>query len=514
MDKPKYTIQENKLTTAKFDLINTIDCGGECTMPDYYPQIRKIVSCTACALPDSKFISGNTLEFGGTVAFTVLYIGDDGALVSFPYATEYVGNEALPSDVQGTAEIAIDAKAEDVQCRVLAPRKLSLKGRIRSRISASDRTSCNIKMTGADGKEVSSSERAAIQSLSRSIPTLLEGRGMTTGKASDIFRERQGAKPISCNGTVNITEAKCKSNSIIVKGIICAKALVFSQDGSYSTARAHIPFEDIISADGAAEGDLARAWGRIASASVSESDNGEISAELEYDVEAQWCRKQSLSIMEDAYGINRESRCSYGNLSSFSPLCCANASISVNGNGKRTTKPSANEYLIDTTAEATVDRAEQKDERIVFTGSCRIKSYIASNGEVICEEMSLPVKYEVKAESPFCEGKIILFADVAVTDISGRLEGDSIHSGAELCLSIYAKRENKISPLSAIAVDKEDPERAQEAKIKVIYGEKDQRLWDISKKYKASIAKVEKANDMSRIESIEGKHVIIPIGIG
>ncbi len=514
MDKPKYTISENKLTTLRFDVTSAVECGGECTMPDYYPQIRKIVSCSAVALPDSKFISGNTLEYGGTMAFTVLYIGDDGALVSFPYATEYSGKEALSAEVRGTAEIGIDAKSEDVQCRVLAPRKLSLRARVKSRISSSERVGCRMQMIGESGQGVTPSERASIQSLSRSIPTLTEGRGATTGKISGAFHEKQGAKPISCRGSIGIKEVRCRKDSISVKGEAFAKALVFTSDGFYTTVRAAFPFEEIIPAEGAAEGDLGRAWGRIAAVSVSENENGEICAELEYDLEAEWCRKQSLSIVEDAYAANRASVCQYSQIASLVPLCCQVSSLSLSGSCKRTTKPSHGEYLIDVVFEAAIDRAEQRDDRMIFTGACKAKAYIASNGEVICEEASLPFKYEAKAESPLSEGRMILFADAAVTDSRGRLEGDSVAVSCELCLSVYAKRESKVSPVSQISLECEDNERSKEAKIMVIYGDGEERLWDISKKHRVSIGKTETANSLSRGDKIAGRPVIIPIGIG
>ncbi len=514
MDKQKYAIIENKTTTAKFDITNTVEGGGECTMPDYYPQIRKIVSCTLDTLPDSKFISGNTLEYGGTLSFNVLYIGDDGSLVCFPFATEYSGKESLCAEVRGTAEVAIDAKAEDIQCRVLAPRKLSLKARIKTRISAFDRVPLKMQMLGSGGEDVSMAERAAIQSLSRTIPTLYEGRGMTTGKTSGTFNERQGSKPISCSGSICITEAKCRKDAVILRGEACLTAVVFTADGFYSTASARFPFEEIVSSEGAMEGDAARGWGRVASVSLSEEDGGSLRAEIEYDIEAEWCRKQEISIVEDAYAAGRDSSCSFEPITSLIPLACVNSSLSVSGNGKRTTKPSPNEYLICMHCEPYIDRAEQKDKHIIFTGNCRIKSYIASNGEVICEEMNLPIKYESSTESPLNDGKIVLFANTCCIDIKGRLEGDSIYANAELFISALANRELKISPVSKITLEEEDQNLTQAAQIKVYYGDKNERLWDISKKYKVQIGKLEAANQLKRGDSIGGKPIIIPIGIG
>ncbi len=514
MEKAKYVIAESPaITTAKFDIVNYCESSCEYTMPDYYPQIRKIVSCVAESLPDSKFISGNTLEYGGTVAYTVLYIGEDGALVSLPYATEYSGAQPLLSEVRGTAEIAVDTKAEDIQCRVLAPRKISLRSRIKTRISADERVPCQMRMLNCDDEEVSPSERAMIQSLSRKIPVMSGGRVTATGKTSGEIREKQGSKPVSCGGSINITEVKCRRDAIIVKGEACVKCMVFTHDGYYASARARFPFEEVVTAEGAMEGDFCRAWGRVASVSVSEGEGGILDAEVEYDLDVEWRRKGEISIALDAYASGRGAEAERTEINSHSLLCCAYSSLSVNGNGKRTTKPIANEYLADMTCEPIVERVEQKDNRIILTGICRIKAYIVSNGEIVCEEMTLPLKYETAAQSPNGEGRIIYFADAVCTDINGRLEGDSIVASAELCLSLLAKRESKMFPVSKIKLEAADENDVQCPQIKILYGTGEETLWDISKKYRVSIGKAEEINSLSRNDCIKDTTVIIPLGI-
>ena len=74
----------------------TGDFGGELIMPDYYPEIRRIVTVRASVLPDSKYIHDRELETGGTLCFSVLYIGEDQTLASIPYITEYSQSAELP----------------------------------------------------------------------------------------------------------------------------------------------------------------------------------------------------------------------------------------------------------------------------------------------------------------------------------------------------------------------------------------------------------------------------------
>ena len=117
--------------------INTVtgDFGGELIMPDYYPEIRKIVTVRASAIPDSKYIHDNELETGGTLSFDVLYIGDDQTLSCVPYVTEYSQVTTVPDGVISADCINVESVAEGISARPLGPRKISLKARVKNRIS-------------------------------------------------------------------------------------------------------------------------------------------------------------------------------------------------------------------------------------------------------------------------------------------------------------------------------------------------------------------------------------------
>ena len=288
-----------RITETRFDLTLACEAGGEYTMPDYYPEVRRIVSYTAEALPDTKFLSGDTLEAGGTLAFTVTYIGEDGAIVALPYATEYSGKIQLPSEVRGAGEICIDAECEDVQCRVLAPRRISIRGRVRQRIYSDCEREYFLSYSDGEGGSVSPSDKGAVQLLEGIVPVTYCARGMATGSVSGEIRDRQGAKPISCMGIVGITDVRARTDAVLVTGCIYVRGVVFTADGVYTQAKGTIPFEETVSVKGAKEGDACRAWGRVASISLSEDGEGRLKAECEYDIDAEWCRKGQVTCAFD-----------------------------------------------------------------------------------------------------------------------------------------------------------------------------------------------------------------------
>ena len=311
----------SRVTETKFDVATVSEAGGEYTMPDYYPEVRRIVSYTAQALPDTKFLSGDTLEFGGALAFTVVYIGEDGSLVSLPYATEYSGKLQLPCDVRGTNEVCIDASAEDIQCRVLAPRKISIRGRVRQRVYSDQPTEYRMTCCDGEGAALGLSDRASVQMLRGKVPVMLCGRGSATGNAEGEIRDKPGAKPVSCTGAVNVLEVRARRDAVTVRGEVAVRCLVFTADGMYAQAKGTLPFEETVSAQGCNEGDPCRAWGRVASVTVSENGEGGLKIEGEYDMEAEWIRQGEVTLVEDAYSTSWASRAEKSDVFSISPVC-------------------------------------------------------------------------------------------------------------------------------------------------------------------------------------------------
>lgn len=509
MEQEKTNAENFCFTEPKFDITSAVDCGGEYIMPDYFPEIRKIVSCTASALPDSKFLSGENLEYGGTLAFTVLYIGNDGALVSLPYATEYSGKCQLPAEVKGTGEIAVDAAAEDIQCRVLAPRKVSLRSKVRCNIYADSRREYHITYSDGESAPLSLAEKSTVQSLTKIIPVMCGGRGAVTGSASGELRENKGSKPVSCAGAVNITEVRCRKDAVNVRGEAVVRCLVFSSDGVYRSAKAVLPFEETVTAAGCKEGDACRAWGRAASVTVTEGEDGVLKAEAEYDLEAEWSRAQQLTVTEDAYSTGWSAVSEKSEFQPVSALCCTSSSLTVSGSGKRTTKPQNGEYLVDMTCEGVLTGAEQKENKLTLTGKCNVKAYIAADGEVICEEMSLPVKFETNAMSQAGEGKLVVRSHVSTTDINGRLEGDTFFANCELCISVSVRRQAKATPVTKVVFDRNSPISRNTAQIKVFYPSSEETVWNIAKKYLAPADKIEKVNGISRYD-VARNAVLIP----
>ena len=77
-------------------LIDTVgesskEISEEFNLPDYVPEVRRVLCVRAQAVPESKYVSpqndGAVLECSGTATYSVIYLDDEGTLCALPLSS-------------------------------------------------------------------------------------------------------------------------------------------------------------------------------------------------------------------------------------------------------------------------------------------------------------------------------------------------------------------------------------------------------------------------------------------
>ena len=499
-------ISEGLLIGPEFDFSAVGECSGEVIMPDYYPEIRRVVSVSAEALPDSKFISDKSLEYGGTVSFNVLYIGDDGALSCVSDSPEYSFTQSLPASVSGAA-VWVETRAENPQCRVLAPRKLSLRARLRSRICADGGAPYQFGATDRLGEPCGEDMADTLEKHCSEAVTAIRRHTAYTGSTSGSIGISSEAKPVLCDGSVTVTGAEAHGDRISLSGFVSVHIVTLDGTGIYSYTRTRLPFEEDIPADGAAEGDNAAAWGRAASVSINQGDSG-FEADVEYDLDIFWCRPCPVTLTDDAYSTEYVTEVRRTETDILSPLCCCTGEVSITGEGKRSGSREADAYIVDAAAFPDFEKAECRDGKLVFSGNCVFKVYVASGGEVECEEFSLPLKYETAAKGDAAPSECVWRAHPSVEDVKARLDGERINVAADMSVFAEAVRKEKREPVTEAVLGDRREDRGQEC-IRICYPRQGETVWEVAKRCGASLSELERINRISGDGVCDGSPIII-----
>lgn len=479
-------------------------------MPDYYPEIRRVVAVTAEALLDSKYLSDSALEIGGTLAFTLLYIGDDGVLSAVPYVTEYTQTFPIGKDFSGSgADIRAESTAEAVQCRPLAPRTVSLKAKVKSRVFADRGEDCALQLTGEDQSPVSAAVRCSVETLESETPAFVRRCFFVTGNVAGEEKLSFGCKPVVCSGRVLVDSAVPASDLVTVKGSVLVSCMVLTDDGIYKTVTKRLPIEERIGAEGCDGECVCAAYGRVASVTAKWEDVGVLSFDAEYDIDAVYAKSSSVKITEDIYSTEYAIEKSCEDMEACSLLCLENKVVSVSGEGRRKNQSSEGGYIISSRAEAGIERADIKDSRVIFTGNCTVKALVALNGDVVSEEFTVPVRLESEALISDVSGETVWCAHIAPSAVECSLEDAAVRARCELFVYAEAVCRSKTAPVKRGVVGMKDKYADSGAAIRICYPEKGRRIWDIAKECRAPLAECERQNSVSRRDISDGSPLIM-----
>ena len=84
--------------TELCDRPRTTEIPHEISLPDYQPEIKRLLRVSATAQPPSRYLGGGSAEFSGAVDFNILYAAADGSIYCFPTSADYSFRVPMEAD--------------------------------------------------------------------------------------------------------------------------------------------------------------------------------------------------------------------------------------------------------------------------------------------------------------------------------------------------------------------------------------------------------------------------------
>lgn len=461
------------------------------TLPDYLPEIRRIVSCTGTVLPESRYIDRGEIVLSGLALATVYYIGDDGTLCSFPLNSEYTAKLSMSGS--DTADLSADGmivrtSLESVTCRATGPRRMSVVSKMRSNVFASHRDELPFELASSDASECSVSDELSLEKRTCAFEYTTVSVAASTGSVSGELREREGTRIISCEGAAAVLSATLDASEVTLKGDVYISCLAVDGDGVYFTTRIKAPFEENFHIkDSTADESKRYAMGRVRCAAVKlqGGDGGVFTWEGEYDAEAIILGDREGSLTDDVYSTSYENHTVMSSAPVVRCLAAADSRLSVNSTKQVT--GSAGKEVVFVTAKANGDRAEcTADGKLILNGSCSVAAILADDDEIVSEELMIPYRYECDCKKPEGANPTVIW-DVAVISAEGRLDPDRLSVSCELAFSILALGSGEKSYVSRSVLCRDEPAGLTKNTLKLYFPEESETKWDIGKRYHCPI---------------------------
>ena len=470
---------EQKVRKAQIKLCDktlTSELSNDYTLPDYQPEIRRVLKVSASVIPASKYVSGSHAELGGTIEYRVLYVASDGKLYSAPLAAEY--EISAPLEISPRVELGegiiliANTTAENASARVSAPRRLNIKCRVCSDVRA-------FGTVLLDELVVGESDRECIQRLQGECR--YEYVSASVGESKEVICEfdtpSDDVRVIDSSAELIITEAYVDSLGAKCKGELITELLVCNEstDGAPKYMRKATPFEDTVELD--VSGSSCIAKGYVSDMKINVED-GKIVCLANVFAEVTAHSDDTVCYTKDLYSTECFCETAHKEESLFAPLYCNTSNFSQS----ERIELSEGQTAIGATAigaycEVCVGDSAYNDGKCTLAGSCKYTVIAKKDGEYFCFDQSAPFKYEFPIETAHSCAHFSLHP----TASSARIDGSTLTLSSELYVSAELSKEFSISTLSEARFG--EPLNKKSGDMIVCYPTPDDTLWSISKKY-------------------------------
>ena len=465
------------------------EVGCDFSMPDYQPEIRRLLRVRATVLPPSSYVGAGKAEFSGAVRYDILYSGNDGQLYSASTSENYQFSAPLDkdADVDQSDETPVfcETVTESVTGRVTAPRRLSLRCRLRGRIRVFGRHRLCERIFGqaTDGVE---------RLIGESQCAVLTCRGAESLELSDEVVPGGEIRVISSEAAVCVSEAVPCEGGVGCRGDAVLRLLLCREgegEMPFVTVR-RIPFAVTVPVDGA-DGLSCRAQGQCTDLEAEVTDDGRVLCRLSVTVSAEGQGNVPVMYTSDLYATHRESSAVYTEY--VFPV----AARCISGNFTQSVYEPLSAFglaedceVLDVCASAAVDDVSCDRGKWVLSGESRIHLLLRSGEEYATHEMSLPFRYETDGEGG---EPMLCAADVQMVSGRARVDGGRLGIECEMAVSARICTEGRLTALSEAQIGEAEPVPSETV---VAFPARGETVWSLAKRYRVPLATLSRLNTL------------------
>ena len=503
----KYNSTDNQKQLIKMSVCDkriNKEISGDFTLPDYQPEIKRLLRIGAEVLTPECSFGINDCEISGNIDYYVIYLGADNQMYCAPLTGEY--RMTLPLDdgmglfYDGDASVV----CELVSGRVTAKRKIS----IRSKLLACANIFNNVSLENdfAMGADPSYTER-----LDGVVNAGVIGRGV-----SDVIRvcdelipdSRNGEIRVVCaEGKVGICEVSAQSGEVNCKGDVYMKLIMCSESGDlpYTVTR-KMPFSASVFVQSSVNSATASASGRVNELSVTVED-GRIAIDAGVVINATVGYNKEIPYTRDMYSTLCDTECDY-----FSPDVLVskggfNTNLSV-GETRSLDELgiSPDLSLVDICGDASIESTEFCDGKARLTGKIKYTLLFCREGEYSPTELEFPFIFATDVK----DGTHKVVCECTAVNCRGRIDGERIGIDSEIYIngSFYGKE--KINTLSALHFG--ELIKKENGSICVCYPSPADSLWSVGKRYHTTASKLISDNPhISKNENVSSMDISKPL---
>ncbi|MCH4240164.1 MAG: DUF3794 domain-containing protein [Oscillospiraceae bacterium] len=465
------------------------------SLPDYCPDIQRILKCQVIPSISSRNVSGDRLEVEGTCAVRVYYL-DAGAAAVRCYETEspYLAAVTLKQPPE-QPRVYTSTRVEYVNCRPTSPRRLDIHGAFSVCARVCGRADTEI-VASADEKEME-------QQTSELSVNTCNGFAQQPFTVEDTLELSAGKTPaetvLRTDACAVLKTSELMQGQVMAAGEVRLHILYLSSDENAApeTMEYVMPFTQLLDCEGIAEGGNCRVQLSVSGTEVEvhpdySGDSSAFDVHVHLLASVTSFTSQTVSALMDAYSrayelnITRKQKTLESLNGIVSDTCSHRFTVQCD-NGLTQILDLWNEPC---TVTAVVENGELK-----FNGKLQI-CILALNQE------NAPFYFERTTEfacsKPIetkCDTRCV--ADGKVLNLSYRLTSGEIELKAEILLTAEVYDLQTFRFITDIEEDTTKPKEKDSAALCIYFADTGEKLWDIACHYCTSVSAIRDENGLT-----------------
>lgn len=486
---------------------NTLEENVECdiSLPEYMPEILRIVKSTAMPKVSSCRLSGDRVTVDGVCELRMIYTAEDGGLYSYSHTqpfTKYCENEIFSEAIDVTSRASVSF----VNCRATNNRRAEIKAGI----------SVKVCVFGEECNEIISSAEA--EGLEKKLVPLdamsLGCRKTKHFSMSDTVSPKEGASYIlSTQASAVCTDVRKINNKMMIKGeAIVRICYVKDKEKSETEIIKHsMPINQIVEFEGMEERFTGNVVLDVSSVDVitKGESTGEITSfdvSLGVDVTVTMWDLKSLSVISDAYGVGtsldlkRTSGKYYCAVNEIRDTAIAEDTFSLPADGI--------DCVLDCCGEIVSKSFKYDEGKATIGGSINISMIVKDgNGSFNTLVKTLDYCYSLNIDAE--DRSIVCDPSVSLLSLDCALASGGISVRAELSVTGTVFEERIIETVTEIT-ESDVPNNRKRYAITVYFPEKEESLWSIARRYNTTVCAIADENGLEGDTTEDLKILFIP----
>lgn len=485
-------------------------------LPDYYPDIFRLIRCRVTPVITDCSVSGDKLNYELRCDIRILYCGEEDSVIRCVSQSQSFSRSVDLGSFCGSPEFTLIPKTDHVNYRAVNKRRLDMRGAV----------SVKIKVTGEKEQEVISDAFGMNIQLRKTPVRFASGR-VTADKTIQISDETElsQAQPavLSVIGVRCIPgecEKKVISGKLLAKGDVDVELLYACErdgEGAVEPMSFTLPYSQIIDIDEMDEGFECSIVPEVISCEVvpapgKTGENRVLKCETELMLRCRGVRTSTVMLVTDAYSTV------YPCTSETSEIRTEQIPVIYDESFRSSVKMAEGDsvpqtvYAMWCTPKNINTRISEDGTGLTVTGmltwSMAAKD---SSGMIVMPDKDEAFEELIPLEEDLSGSSVT--ADITVREVSYNISPEGVLTAkADIGARISVTGSGTVRALTELSVDDSvKKERDGDYSIKLYFGVENEDVWDIAKRYSTSAAAVMEENELPGEKLESGGMLLIPI---